>query len=222
MSARIVALSAALLAGCFDNVQTPFPPGLEPLEAENEAPAPTPVDGDPYPEQLSWVRSFAPDTTERTPSVHARAYVHAPVAAVWEALRNPDVDADRRVFSSWSVVPREEIEYDYSYDLHAVIVNVITVEYDVTWHHGVVLGTLDEPELVAIRYQKTFGSNAIQDLRGSIVLREVTSDVTELQIIEYLRAVGATHANIESFLHDMYEEVLALSHGEPLPPVEEL
>lgn len=222
MGARVIVLFATLLVGCFDNVQTAFPEGLEPLEAVNQAPDPAPVEGDPYPEELSSIRSYAPDTAESTPSVHARAYVHAPLAAVWEALRNPDVDADRRVFSSWTVMPLDEPEYDYSYIVHAVITNLVTVEYDVTWRHGVVLGTLDDPELIAVRYQKTFGSSAIQDLRGSIVARAVTPDVTEIQIIEYLRAVSATHANIESFLHDMFGGVLALSHGEPLPPVSEL
>ncbi len=222
MGSRIIVLAAVLLVGCFDQVDTPFPPGLEPLEAENLAPDPAPVDGDPYPEQLSTVRSYALDTTDRTPSVHARAYVHAPLATVWEALRNPDVDADRRVFSSWSSMPLDEPEYDYSYIVHAVIVNVITVEYDVTWRHAVVLGTLEEPELIAVRYQKTFGSTAIQDLRGSIVARAVTPDVTEIEIIEYLRSVSSGHTAIESFLHDMYEEVLALSHGEPLPAVADL
>lgn len=223
MRAGWIAVAATLLlAGCFDNVDTPFPPGLEPLEDVNQAPAPAPAEGDPYPEQLSTVRLFAPDATERTPSVHARAYVHAPVATVWEALRNPDVDADRRVFSSWSAMPLDEPEYDFSYVVHAVIVNVITVEYDVTWRHGAVVGTLEHPELVAITYQKTFGSTAVQDLRGSIVLRAVTPDVTEMEIIEYLRAVSSNHTNIESFLHDMYAGVVALSHGEPLPAVTDL
>ena len=222
MGTRVAMVSVLVLGGCFGNVDTAFPQGLEPLEHENIASPPAPVDGDRYPEQLSTARSIALDTSPRTNSVHARAYVHAPIAVVWEALRNPDVDADRRVFSSWSEMPLDEPEYDYSYIVHAVITNVITVEYDVTWRHGVVTGTLDAPEIVAVRYQKTSGSTAVQDLRGSIVLRSVTPDVTEMEIIEYLRAVGSGYDNIESFLHDMFEEVLAFSHGQPLPPVSAL
>jgi hypothetical protein len=211
-------LLAIFLLGCFGEAETAFPPGLEPLEAENMAPAPEPIDGDPYPEAITMVRSFATDVDARTPEVHARAYVHAPITQVWEILRNPDVDADRRVLASWSVLATDvEPEYDFSYILHHVIINVITVEYDMTWRHAAVLGSVEAPELVAIRFQKTDGSTVIEDLRASIVMRPITSDVTELEIIELLRAVGSSHANIESFLNDFFASIVALAHGQPLP-----
>ncbi len=208
------------VTGCFSDVETPFPPGLEPLE-ECTAPAPAPVDGDPYPETLTMVRAFAP-YGPRTHAVHARGFVRAPVFDVWAALRNPDIGADRRVFSEWSTTWDVEPEYDFSYVIHSVIVNVITVEYDVTWRHGVVIGTLEAPTLVSARYQKTSGSSAIDDLQGSILLTEVEPGVTEVAIVEYLRAVGSGHENIESFLHDMFSGLVIVSHGDPLPPVDEL
>ena len=208
------------VSGCFSEVETPFPPGLEPLE-DNVAPAPEPVDGDPYPETLVMVRQLAP-YTPRTHSVHARGFVRAPTADVWAALRDPDVGADRRTFSDWSATQVVEPEYDFSYVIHSVITNVIVVEYDVTWRHGVVEGTLERPLLVSARYQKTEGSSAIEDLQGSILLREVEPGVTEVAIIEYLRAVASGHENIESFLRDMFAELVILSHGGTLPPVDEL
>jgi len=211
---------ASITSGCFGDEETPFPPGLEPLE-ENVAPAPEPRDGEPFPEELVMVREFAP-YTPRTHAIHARGYVHAPIADVWEALRDPDVGADRRVFSSWSTTPDVEPEYDYSYVIHSEITQVIVVEYDVTWRHGVVEGTLDAPTLVSARYQKTSGSTAISDLQGSIQLTELESGVTEIAIVEYLRAVASDHGNIEAFLSDMFAELVILSHGGELPPIDEL
>lgn len=213
---------AALLIGCFGEEETPFPPGLEPLEEENLATLPPAQEDEPYPEELVMVRDFAADASERTPSVHARGYVRASVHDTWEALRDPDVGADRRVFSAWTVTEDVEPEYDYSYVIHSVITNVITVEYDVTWRHGVVVGTLAAPTVAAARYQKTAGSTAITDLRGSVVLYEVEPGVTEVQIIEYLNAVASNHRNIESFLRDMFAELVIRAHGGELPPIEEL
>lgn len=220
-SSAIAGLALLLGTGCFGELPTPFPPGLEPLEGENLSPGPAPRDGEPYPEELVLVRAFAPDIP-RTHSVHARGYVHAPLRVVWESLRDPDVGADRRTFSEWSTTFDVEPGYDYSYVIHSVIVNIITVEYDVTWRHGVVEGTLEAPTLAAARYQKTSGSTAISDLRGSFVLTEVAPGVTEVQIIEYLAAVASGHENIESFLNDVFAELLILSRGDPLPPIDEL
>ena len=196
-TAFIPGLVGVLVMGCFSDVETPFPPGLEPLE-EGMAPAPAPVDGDPYPETVTMVRAFAP-YTPRTHAVHARGYVRAPVVDVWAALRDPDVGADRRTFREWSTTYDVEPEYDYSYVIHSVIENVIVVEYDVTWRHGVVLGTLEAPTLASARYQKTAGSAAIDALQGSVVLTEV-----------------------ERFPRDMSAELVIRAHGGELPPISEL
>lgn len=213
-------IGALLLSGCFGNEVTPFPPGLEPLET-NVAAAPEPRDGDPYPEELVTVRKFAPNPP-RTHAVHARGYVQAPILDVWEALRDPDVGADRRAFREWSTIYDVEPEYDYSYVIHSVIENVIIVEYDVTWRHGVALGTLDAPTLVSAVYQKTSGSTAISDLRGSILLTEIEPDVTEFAWVAYLRTIGSDHDNIETFMRDLFAELVILSHGGELPPIDEL
>jgi len=213
-------LFAIVATGCFSEEETAFPPGLEPLE-ENVAPAPEPTATETFPEELVTVRQIAP-VSPRTPSVHARGFVRAPLVVVWEALRDPDVGADRRTFSEWSSTPDVEPGYDYSYVIHSVIENIIVVEYDVTWRHGVVEGTLAAPTVASAVWQKTAGSTAISDLRGSVVLTQVSPGVTEVSIIEYLRAVASDHGNIESFLNDMFRELVALSHGEALPPVEEL
>lgn len=215
----IAPVLALILGGCFGSEQTPFPPGLEPLEEENLATPPMGTVEQPYPEELVMVRSMA---APRTPSVHAIGYVRRPLLDVWEALRDPDVGADRRTFARWSATDDVEPEYDYSYVIHSVIENVITVEYDVTWRHGVIEGTLEAPTFVSARYQKTSGSTVIQTLEGGVLLTAVTPDVTEVEIIEHLRAFESSHENIEQFLADMFAELVIRARGEPLPPIDEL
>ncbi|MGE0790002.1 MAG: hypothetical protein AB7S26_30285 [Sandaracinaceae bacterium] len=211
---------ALLGAGCFGSEETPFPPGLEPLEETNLASPPAGTPEDPFPEVLSMTRAMV---GPRTKSVHAIGFVHRPLADVWEALRDPDVGADRRTFARWSTTADVEPEYDFSYVIHSVIEMVITVEYDVTWRHGVIEGTVEAPIFVSARYQKTDGSTVIQRLEGGVLLREVEPGITRVEIIEYLRTInGSEHDAIESFLQDMFAELVIRARGEPLPPIDEL
>ena len=86
----VVAASAAV-SGCFDTAATPFPPGLEPLDATNVASFPPAVDGDPCPEALVLARA---GEVGRATVVHARGCVHAPLDVVWRAIQNPQTGRD--------------------------------------------------------------------------------------------------------------------------------
>jgi hypothetical protein len=219
---RSIALAIALLSsGCFGNEETPFPEGLEPLEP-NLAEAPQPEGSDQFPERIVFLRTDAMDIRPTTPAVHARAYVHAPVSVVWAAMQNGDVTADRKAITSWTTQQVPDPMYDVNYVTHIVVVNVITVEYELTWRQSALEETDGQPTRVAIGWQKTWGSTAIPMLQGSGELREVAPGVTEIQWVEYLRAVMTSHATIESYFTGMFRSVVALSHGQPLPPVSEL
>lgn len=197
---------ALLAGGCFSDQKTKFPPGLEPLEEDLAEP---PVSQDePYPEQLSLRRG-----SDDWDWVHARAYVHAPLARTWEALRDPLVDVDDGRVDDWSITYDVEDGYDYSYRIHNVSEDIITVEFDITWRHGAVEGTVDAPELVAIRYQKTNGTEFIDMLRGSIVLRPVDDEVTELEMVEHLQAAAGGTPEIEAYFNDVFSDTLAFVHG---------
>ena len=113
----VILLSCIALAGCFGEETTIFPPGLEPAAELNEASYPEGTAADPFPERIELVRTYAENARQRPPSIHGRGYVHAPIAAVWEALRNPDVSADRRVFDAYEVERDVEPEYDHSYKI---------------------------------------------------------------------------------------------------------
>lgn len=200
----LVALAAAS-GGCSCEEKTEFPPGLEPLE-ENRADPPVSQD-EPFPEILSMTRG-----SDSYDWVHARAYVHAPIARTWEALRDYQVDVDDGRVDDWSVTVDVEEGYDYSYRIHNVANDIITVEFDITWRHGAVEGTVEEPELVAIRYQKTNGTDFIDVLEGSIVLTPIEDDVTELDMVEHLEAAAGGTAEIEAYFADVFEDTLAFVH----------
>lgn len=217
-AAATIGLAAALaLTGCFDNVTTEFPEGLEPWEMPNEAPAPEATADDPYPEDITFVRKRWMGAL----SVHSRAYVHADVATTFAAVRHPLAGADRRPAVTFEWEYDVEPEYEHSHRSHLVVPDIVTVEFWLTWRSAVVEGTRERPTVTATRWQKTDGTSAISLLEGSIVCRRVTDDVTELEIQYHLNAFGAGYETIENYLRGYFDSVLLLAHGtapEDLPP----
>lgn len=209
--ALLVAL-ASPMAACFGNEPTVFPPGLEPLDPENVAPPPVGTESDPYPEMTRIVQS----SSSAYEWLHARAYVHANLADTWRALARGDVVADRRR-GEWSVRDNVETGFDVSFLVHNVVHDLITIEFDITWREQAVKGTRDAPEVVAIRYQKTWGTSAIDLIAGSIIAQEVADGVTELQFIEHFSAIGSGEEDIRNYNRDLHASIVATVHGQPLP-----
>ena len=208
----LAALAALILGGCFGNEETPFPDGLEPLEENDLAGPGTPAD--PYPEeyQLEGTDGGAYDT------LLGRGYIHAPIADVWAAFQDPAVGADRRTSPEWTSTSLEDPAYDTSFVIHHIAYDIVTVEWDVTWRQSVVTGTVDAPEVVAIRWQKTAGSTLIRTIDGSMVLRPVgDGSITELELAYHAKATGSGLDQELRFMRDIYDDAVAVSHGEPLP-----
>jgi hypothetical protein len=210
-----ILLSSVLsLTGCFDNVETEFPAGLEPWETPNEAPDPEAVDGDPYPEEIV----FLHERWMRASSVHARAYVHADVATTFAAVHDPLSGADRRPQVTFTYEEDVDPDYRWSHRSHLIVPDIVTVEFELTWRSGLVEGTEEMPTITATRWQKTWGTTAITLLEGSVVCQRVSDDVTELQIQYHLNAVGSGYDTIENYLRGYFDSIVALAHDEPLPP----
>jgi hypothetical protein len=205
---------AAALPGCFGRSPTPFPPGLEPLDETNQAPPVEPDGADPYPERIR----FTMGKTRDYNWVHGRGLVKASVAQVAEALAVPDVVIDRRSVTEWSVTPDVEPGYRVSFGVHNIVRAFVTIEFDVTWREDVVEGTAESPTIIAARWQKTDGSDAITLLRGSLVGRQIADGITEVEVIEHLQAYATGDAGpARTFLEDVHRNVLAHVHGAPLP-----
>jgi hypothetical protein len=195
-----------------------FPPGLEPLE-DNTAPLPMLGRDGEAPESIVIL------TGERPTGLvfgHARGYIRAPITRVWEALRETDVNADRRATDEWSRVEVDVLPegLTHSYIIETVVHAFITARYQVTWRHGLVEGELEEPEKVAVRWQKTFGLALIEVLEGSIVLTALDDELTEIEIVERLDAPSTDEDTIRLFLKDLFDETVLYTKGLPLPTYE--
>lgn len=203
---RSLACAAALLLGC-RAVETPFPPGIEPLE-ENTA---------SWPEGEQETLSITSGETDDYAWAHARGYVHAPAGDVWQALQEPAVVVDRRRVAEYSAEPGVEPAYDFSMRIDYVVREVITVEYELTWRHAVVAGDGAAPEVLGIRWQKTYGDAVLDLLEGSMVVRAEDDELTSLEIIEHLAAPTAGPGDIEGYFQDLHTDVVAFVSGHELP-----
>jgi hypothetical protein len=215
------ALAAGWLAsGCFGNSETVFPPGLEPWESPNTAMAPEPTADEPYPEVLVFQRTR---WNGSIPGMHARAYVHADVQTTFDAVRHPLSGADRHDNADFSWEYGVDPEYTYSHrsTLRIEYTAGFFVEFQLTWRSGVVeMDEMGVPTVTATRWQKTFGTDSIPLLEGSIVCTRVEDDVTELQIQYHLEATASDHGTIEDYLTLYYASILAYAHGEVANPDE--
>ncbi|TVQ87481.1 MAG: hypothetical protein EA397_18000 [Deltaproteobacteria bacterium] len=199
------------LAGCFGDSITAFPEGLEPLEELLFEPISL-LDGVPD-EGMELV------TGRRDDGVlwgHLRGFVHAPLSEVWLAYQHPDVVVDRRRVHTYTPRLNVEEDYDFSMAIDQVVRDIITVEYTLTWRHGAV-GEPEQPSKVAMRWQKTSGSNLIEILQGSVVLLPTPiEDITEVQSIEHLKAPLTSTDEIEGLLTDVWHDTLDFAHGREL------
>lgn len=202
----------SLAVGCGRSGEVDFPSRLAPLE-DNLAPLPGPVDGDPYPEVLEVVSGGDSDLWW----AHARGFVKAPSGVVWAAAREPAVGVDRREVDEWTVEFDTVEGFDDSYTIHNTVKDILTVEYDSTWVHELQKGTEDAPERVVAQWDKTDGTTFIDLLAGSMVLTPVEAGVTQVDLIEHLRASLRDDQTIASYLRDLHADLVATAHGRPLP-----
>lgn len=206
----LTAAAASVATGCGSNFETGFPPGLTPLE-----PVTLPVRGatasNPYPEAISVESGEGSYVWGR-----GRAYVRAPLARVYEALRDPDVTTDRRQVTRYTVTPNVEPTYPGSYRVRNVVEAIVTVEFDITWRLGPYEGPMDEPTAYAGVYQKTWGSSYVEAIRGSVLAKRVDQNVTELQMVRQVQAAQST-GDLEQYLVDLFDSVVARVNGRQLP-----
>lgn len=212
----LCALASAGLTGCNSDETSEFISGLEPLETCT-APAPDAKEGDPFPEEVSFVTG----ANEEFSWAHGRGFVHKPLAETWAAMRDPDTCVDRREVDEWTVEFGVEPEYDFSYAIHNTVNDIITVEFDISWRQGAVEGTVEAPELVGARFQKTFGTSFIELLSGSVIARAKDESTTELEFVEHILATGKGADTALSYLRDYHASIVAKASGKPLPTYEE-
>lgn len=201
-------------AGCGAHAAQLDTDELQPIEV-NRAPLPEAIDGDAYPETLSFVSGGGGDGWW----AHARGYVHADTATVWAAALDPEVDVDMREVDEWSVTDSPFPSLDASYRIHNVVNDVITVEFDLWWRHELQGGTEEAPELVVALWDKTDGTMFIDLLKGSLVITPVEGEtaITEVDFVEHLVAPMRDDQTLVTALSDLHADLVARAHGSPLP-----
>lgn len=221
LEVALLAALSATSAGCFDNVGTPFPPGLEPWESTNLAEAPAPVDGDVCPETITFARA-AP--WGNAIAVHARACIHAPIDVVWASIRNPQTGRDpTSTQPPFLVLPQPVAgECDGLYETQLHVDDIIDVDFRLCWRHEVIEGTDDAPLVTASRWQKVWGTSVIRVLEGSLVARPHPDDptITELEYQYHLDGVMGSAERIESYLSVIYSRLRDDAHGIQLLPAD--
>lgn len=201
---RVLA-AALVLAGCQDNIATPFPEGLEPFEDNRVAEQP---DG-PFVEVLR----TATDDKDFI-HVYGRGFVLAPPAQLWAAAMHWEPNVSTCKTDEQHVMDRNEPQYEYSFLVHYVVHDILTVEWDDQWRFG----TIDET-LGMIRHQKVQGSDFIRLSEGTIqVLATSDPSVSELAFVEHLDATAATTADVLQGVQHNYDALVATVHNIPIPP----
>lgn len=199
-------LPLLLLSACFGSGETPFPDGVAPLE---------PMVIDP-PADLAEDFVLHLEEGEEYTWGHLRGYIHGPLSRVWQAYQDDAVVVNRRRVARWEAREGVEPEYDFSMALDVLVEDIIDVEYTLNWRHGAV-GPVEDPEKVSMRWQKTEGSNLIDLLEGSVLLLPTDDpDITEVQMIEHLKAPLTSPDEIEELLGDVYADARDHTHGRAL------
>ena len=221
--ALLVAVFAAAALGSVSSCgssQTSFPSGLEPWEM-NTASLPAPANGNEFPEQLTFVNGHYGDGSSVT-SVHARAYINAPIADVAHAARDPQTGFDNTQSDGLTVIAYDtDANYQWSYRTHVTTHAFVVVDWFIEWRHGVVEGTEDAPRVYAVRWQKVDGNAGIEVMEGSLVLRQVDGhpEQTAVEYQYHLKAPFSNATTVHNYLTAVYGRLRDKAHGRTLDPI---
>ena len=189
-----------------------FPEGLQSLAPDNQATWPAEgaedidVVGGVTDDDLIWA--------------HARGYVHASLAEVWTALQDPDVVMDRGDVDEYEIIGSEE-GFDVSFVTHCISYNVVTVEWDMAYRQSAVAGSVEEPEVVALRAEKTAGSEFFEVLTWSLHVREEEEALTSWEFVYQMLSIQKDSEPLEGFAQEFWIDAVATTHGDPLPDYSE-
>lgn len=210
MTARVAfVLCLASLAGCQDDVSTPFPPGLEPLENNSVA------DATGAPTETLRTRDGSNDSFEYA---HGRGFVFTSPQALWQLTKDPEAMVARCRTTTQTVMLGDDPRYELDFVVHYYVDDILNVEWDDQWRYGTIGGTPDAPELAMIRHQKIQGSDFIDRSEGTIQLIATDDpEITELAFVEHLDAISGNSGDLVEGMQDNYARLVALAHELPRP-----
>jgi hypothetical protein len=221
----LLLLLASASAGCKKPDRAdefPLEVGFTPLEPlVLTAAFPAAVAGDPHPQGLGAV--VAVSTFQHWGS-HARGYLHAPLAKVYEALGDPAASyihndgggTTRAADDTFGVEP-----FPVSFVVHYRNPTPIgDVRFDITYRAGPLEGTEADPLVIGQRYQKTYGTGFIDVMAGSLRAFPVDGapDVTAVEMIAWLQAKTQGQSDCDGTLVDLFGNLAAKLEAMGYPP----
>ncbi len=205
-------------AGCGHNKVDDFPlaVGFQPLEPVTAAALPPAAAGNVlHPQGLGAVVATPGNGHYAS---HARGYLHAPLARVYEALHEPAASLIHNDKSSG--LPRldnvpgnpfmGEEPFPISFRIRYANDTVIgDVKFDLTYRGGPLEGTEAVPLKVGLRYQKTWGSTYIDVMSGSLVATPLAADpsITVVEMVAWLDATTQGQADCDGTLRDLFGDL---------------
>ncbi|WP_242343679.1 hypothetical protein [Anaeromyxobacter terrae] len=214
----VALLASAALAGCPDNVKTPFDPkdGYQPIEPSTAA-FPPPEGDDRHPEAIQIVAGWREG---RLAFAHGAAYLHASLPQVLEALRDPRVSRIHGT-DSWYATPNVEPDYPISFSIrYAAGPAIYKGRWTIVYRGGPLLGTMEAPEQIGFRYQKVDGIEDIRVQSGSLVAYDAGDGVTALEVVCHLDTSSRADQgpdNVYGTVNDWWVDLRAKVRGEPVP-----
>ena len=196
-------ICALLLCGCIEDDEVKsFPEGLQPLS-------------DIYIDQPShsnfeevW-HSISEDEGDYA-WAHGRGFIRGDIHTVWERLRSTDVFINHEEVIEYRITNVEPSEYDFHFIAYNRSENIVEVEFENEWRHGLLDYRDGQTKSVGVRWQKISGTDFIQALEGSIQIIQVEEegldfDVVEVQVIEHLTATLNQEENAKSYIDGLWE-----------------
>jgi hypothetical protein len=208
------ALSVLLAAGCPRNRSDDFPlsVGFQPLEPISPLTNwPAGSTADPWPESLGPL--VAPVEGGHF-ATHARGYLHAPLAKVYEALHDPAASYIHNVSGGTRLdgAPTFGVEpFPVSFRVRYSNSTIIgDVKFEVTYRAGPLEGTEAAPIVIGERYQKTWGTDHIQVMAGSLLATAVDGapDVTSVEMIAWLKADTQHQGDCDGTVRDLFGDLV--------------
>lgn len=184
-------------------------PGAAATCPASTAPFPPGADGNTHPEDVNVVTG---DTADYA-FADASGYVHAPIAKVLGALKDAKIVIDRRRVDAWSFPPFKDKN---GFVVHNVVRGPAVVEFDMTWHRAVD-GSESAPKQVCEVGSKTAGTQYIESLNQSVIVKAIDAHTTAVQIVSRLKAESAGKDDAAQYVRDVFASLLAKTHGKPLP-----
>jgi len=212
MKGLVVALVVA--AGCQDDISTPFPPGLEPLEDNL---VPVQQGGD----KLEMLRTQTADVNSEI-MIYGRGYVLVDPLTVWAMSKVPEANFAACSTNEQMVTPNNDLTFEYSFLVHYVVNNILTVEWDDQWKWGTIQPGTGSGSAAAffgmVKHQKTDGSSFIELSEGTLQVTATDDpNATELAFVEHLKAAGGGVSDVLAGVQQHYDSLVAVSHGNPIP-----